>query len=186
MARMGFRANTGRIVGEIEAALARVEEGQARELEEAILSARAIFTTGEGRSGLVGRCFAMRLMHLGLESHVVGETVTPAIGPDDLLLAISRSGETTLTRERAALAARHGARVAAITGAPDSPLAAAAGLVLVIPGSAEDPQAATSAQFGGSLFEQCALLCLDAIVLDLQQRLGRTDAEMRARHATLE
>jgi len=34
---------------------------------------------GVGRSGLIGRAFAMRLMHLGFEVYVLGETITPAV-----------------------------------------------------------------------------------------------------------
>ena len=37
---------------------------------------------------------AMRLMHLGLTVHVVGETTAPAIRSNDLLLAASGSGTT--------------------------------------------------------------------------------------------
>lgn len=36
----------------------------------------------------------MRLMHLGLRSYVVGETSTPAIEIDDVLIFESGSGET--------------------------------------------------------------------------------------------
>jgi D-arabinose 5-phosphate isomerase GutQ len=46
--------------------------------------------------------------------------------------------------------------------------------------------AAQSAQFGGSLFEQAALLVCDSLTLILQQRLGQSHTDMRSRHATLE
>jgi len=44
-----------------------------------ILDAKRIYVTGAGRSGLIARAFAMRLLHLGFDVFVVGETVTPAI-----------------------------------------------------------------------------------------------------------
>ena len=49
---------------------------------------------GAGRSGLVAKAFAMRLMHLGFTAYVVGETITPAMRPKDLLVIFSGSGRT--------------------------------------------------------------------------------------------
>jgi 6-phospho-3-hexuloisomerase len=43
-----------------------------------------------------------------------------------------------------------------------------------------------SVQFGGSLFEQTALVVCDSLTLILQQRLGQSEADMESRHATLE
>ena len=53
-----------------------------------------IFVMGAGRSGLVAKAFAMRLMQLGLSVYVVGEITTPAVLPQDVVIAISGSGET--------------------------------------------------------------------------------------------
>ncbi|AEH06711.1 6-phospho-3-hexuloisomerase [Methanothermococcus okinawensis IH1] len=53
-----------------------------------------IFIYGVGRSGYVGMAFAMRLMHLGFNSHFIGEPTCPAIEDNDLLIVISGSGET--------------------------------------------------------------------------------------------
>ena len=174
------------ILTELTGVFVRVEEKKIAALEEAIASAGAVFVTGEGRSGLVARCFAMRLMHLGLRAYVVGGTVTPAARPGDLLLAVSGSGKTATTCSVARSAARAGARVAAITAGPRSPLANVAALVVVIPAAAAARGRSLSRQHGRSLFEQSALLLLDALVLELQRRLGRTDADMAARHSNLE
>ncbi|NLO77568.1 MAG: 6-phospho-3-hexuloisomerase, partial [Methanomicrobiales archaeon] len=43
-----------------------------------LVGAERIYVMGAGRSGLVAKGFAMRLMHLGMHSYVVGETITPA------------------------------------------------------------------------------------------------------------
>jgi 6-phospho-3-hexuloisomerase len=53
-----------------------------------------VFVMGAGRSGLVAKAFAMRLMQLGLSVYVVGEITTPAVLPQDVVIAISGSGET--------------------------------------------------------------------------------------------
>lgn len=182
MADTGFHAWVELILGEIQAVLPGIRADEVQALEDAILQARAVFVTGQGRSGLLGRCFAMRLMHLGRQAHVVGESVTPALRPGDLLVAISGSGETDTTVSRARAVVRVGGRVAAVTASPESALARVAGLRVVIPA----PPASGSAQYGRSLFEQCCFLMLEAVVLDLQHRLGCAADDMQARHATVE
>lgn len=185
MPHSGFQKACELVLAEITQVLPRLPAGQAEALEEALLQSPAVFVTGEGRSGMVGRCFAMRLMHLGLNAHVVGETVTPPLHAGDLLLAISGSGRTDTTVTRARAAAGLGGRVAALTAAEQSPLAEVSHLLLALPTSGLRP-AGESAQYGGSLFEQCSLIVLEAIALDLQRRLGRRPEEMDARHATIE
>jgi 6-phospho-3-hexuloisomerase len=167
------------ILEELRKAVASVPEEQVKALVALLRAAPAVFVTGEGRSGLIARCFAMRLVHLGMAAHVVGGTTTPALGTGDLLLAVSGSGETDLTRTVARLASQAGGKVAIVTGRGDSPLAAAADVAVVI-------RAERSAQYGRSLFEQSALIVLDAIAMQLQQEIERTSEQMDARHANLE
>jgi 6-phospho-3-hexuloisomerase len=167
------------ILEELRKAVGGVPGEQVRALVTLLRAAPAIFVTGEGRSGLIARCFAMRLVQLGMAAHVVGGTTTPALDPGDLLLAVSGSGETDLTRMVAQLASQEGGKVAILTGRGNSPLAAAADLAVVV-------DAEGSAQYGRSLFEQSALIVLDAIAMQLQQEIERTSEEMDARHANLE
>lgn len=137
------------------------------------------FFTGQGRSGLVAQMAAMRFMHLGLAVHVVGEATAPAIGPGDTLVVFSKSGSTMVSLSFAGVATREGAEVVAVTGAPASALAEVAGLVLPIAG-------AESGQFGGSLFEQVALLTCDAVALELAKREDDSYTQMARRHANLQ
>ena len=53
-----------------------------------------MFCAGAGRSGFQVKGFAMRLMHMGISSYVVGETCTPNIKEGGLLVICSGSGET--------------------------------------------------------------------------------------------
>ena len=82
------------IIQNIHQAEEFLTEDSINEFMEIILSSNNIFVTGAGRSGLAAKAFAMRLMHLGLISYVVGETISPAIYEGDCILAISGSGET--------------------------------------------------------------------------------------------
>ena len=61
-----------------------LNEDRLKEMVQLIKNAKNIFILGVGHSGLVGRAFAMRLMHLGFRSYVVGETTTPGLLPGDL------------------------------------------------------------------------------------------------------
>lgn len=54
-----------------------------------------IYIFGIGRSGFVGKSFAMRLMHLGYNCYFIGESTCPAVNSNDLLIVISGSGETS-------------------------------------------------------------------------------------------
>mgnify|MGYP003212877753 CR=1 FL=1 len=66
-----------------------LDEDAINEFEEIIMNSKNVFVTGAGRSGLAAKAFAMRLMHLGISSYVVGETISPAIYDDDCIIAIS-------------------------------------------------------------------------------------------------
>ncbi|MBN1459874.1 MAG: SIS domain-containing protein [Armatimonadetes bacterium] len=171
------------ILREIDAVMRRIRADEADELCHLVRTSQSVFVTGEGRSGLIARCFAMRLMHLGLSAHVVGGTTTPACRKGDLLVAISGSGRTELTLAVAELATEANVRVAVVTSHRDSPLASRADLVLGIPAAREELD---SKQYGRSLFEQCALLALDGIAAELQSQLNLSGGDMSARHANLE
>ena len=137
------------------------------------------FFTGQGRSGLVGRMAAMRFMHLGHTTHVVGDASAPAVGQGDHVVALSNSGGTAVTLHLARLATQHGTDLLAVCSRPDSELARLATATLVVP-------VTTSTQFGGSLFEQCALILLDSLILQLTADDADSYRRMAARHANLE
>ncbi|MEM4576153.1 MAG: 6-phospho-3-hexuloisomerase [Candidatus Nezhaarchaeales archaeon] len=158
---------------------------------------KIILIVGAGRSGLVGRAFAMRLMHLGFRTYVVGETITPAIGPNDVLVAISGSGSTGIVVTAAEAAKKVGAKVIAITSFRDSPLAKLADHVVVLPGrtkTAVEQDYFSRQILGiheplaplGTLFEIGTAVFLDSVVAELMYRLGKSEIEMKFRHAVIE
>jgi 6-phospho-3-hexuloisomerase len=158
---------------------------------------RKILIIGTGRSGLVGRSFAMRLMHLGYDVHVLGETITPAIGKNDIVVAISGSGATVLPVTSARIAKKVGALIIAITSRPKSPLGKLADQVVYVKAKSK---AAKQKDFFlrqlvgeheslaplGTMFEISATIFLDSLIVELMRQLGKTEGELRARHATLE
>lgn len=152
-----------------------------------LADADRVFVVGAGRSGLALRMTAMRLMHLGLEVHVVGDVTTPAIAAGDVLLTASGSGTTGAIVRAAESAAEAGARIAAITTAADSPLADLATAVVVVPAADKlDRSGTASAQYAGGLFEQLVVVLGDALFHTLWKRSGASADELWPRHANLE
>jgi 6-phospho-3-hexuloisomerase len=166
------------VLDEVRRTLTAVDPNAVGALLTAVGAARAVYFDARGRSGLVARALAMRWMHLGLDVHVAGETVTPAIGPDDLLVCLSASGRTGGPLANARVARSQGARVGVLTGAPDSPLAAAADLVVAVP-------RVGSVQHAGSLFEQTCLVLGDAMCGTFQQAAAVPRVALDQRHANL-
>jgi 6-phospho-3-hexuloisomerase len=138
------------------------------------------FVAGAGRSGLVARSFAMRLMHAGLPAFVPGETATPAAGSGDLLVAVSCTGTTGYTAYLARRARELGAKVVVLTSEIDSPLAREASEVILVPAKGDD------IVVRAAVFEHSASLCLDAVFNILVDRLELDPDSLRQRHANLE
>ncbi|MBT2512346.1 6-phospho-3-hexuloisomerase [Arthrobacter sp. ISL-30] len=175
------------IQDEIQRTGAGVDPAQVAALAAELKAADRIFVTGAGRSGLVLKMAAMRLMHLGLTVHVVGETTAPAIRTGDLLLAASGSGTTPSVVKAAETAASQGARVAAYSTNTTSPLAAVADVVAVIPAARKtDHGSAVSRQYSGSLFEQVLFLATEAVFQSLWDEDAAAPEELWLRHANLE
>jgi len=176
------------VAQEIARVVGEVDPAEVGALVEALVRPRQVFVTGQGRSGLVARAFAMRLAQAGLRAYVAGDPTTGPIGAGDLLVVASGSGETASSVTAACTAQGAGAQVALLTIRADSSIGEMADLVVRIP--APSPKAGPtgwhSAQPLGSLFEQALLAVLDAAVLALMDRLGETPDSMFARHANLE
>ncbi len=177
------------IIKELDRTLCQVSDGMAEKLTDLILESRRIFVAGAGRSGFMGRAFAMRLMHMGFESYVVGETVTPNIQEGDLLVICSGSGETGSLVAAANKAGKIGAGLALVTIFPDSSMGRLADVVVKIPAPTPKVEADSgfkSIQPMGSLFEQSLLLFLDTVILRLMERQGKDSDTMFTKHANLE
>ncbi|GLY06624.1 6-phospho-3-hexuloisomerase [Actinoplanes sp. NBRC 101535] len=178
------------VADEVEDLASRVSAGDGAALAtvaDLIAGAGRMFTHGAGRSGLALRMTAMRLMHLGIETHVVGETTTPAIRSGDVLLLASGSGTTPSVVRAAETAGRAGATVIAVTAAAGSPLARLAAATVLLPAATKtDRSAIASAQYAGSLFEQGLVLLGDALFHTLWQHSGRSADDLWPTHANLE
>ena len=186
---MHFSEGKKAVLEEIRLTLDRVDPEAVDRMVRFLMEARTVFVAGAGRSGLMLRSFAMRLAHLGLPVQVAGDVTTRGVGPGDVLLVASGSGETRGILAIAQSAVESGGKVGVITVFPESPLARLAECVAVIPAPTpkslrENPD--TSIQPMGSLFEQSLLMTLDVMAMMLMERLGRTSEQMFKLHANLE
>lgn len=172
---------------EIEATVRGVKPQQVIELAAQLRAAPRVFVAGAGRSGLALRMAAMRLMHLGLAVHVAGDATTPAIADGDLLLVASGSGTTAGVVQSVRTAQRVGARIAAITTDPSSPIGSAAHVLVEVPAAGKtDHGSSITRQYSGSLFEQALFLITELVFHTLWNADDATAQQLWQRHANLE
>jgi len=165
---------------EIADLLARIDPQAFQRVIEAFEpQGRRWFFSGQGRSGLSAQMAAMRFMHIGHEVHFLGEVTAPSVRAGDGLLIISGSGQTPVSVGFAEIARSEGAQVILLTHKPESKLAGIADIVLPVP-------VQETAQFGGSLFEQCCLILLDSVILDLTARIPDAHSLMWHRHTNMQ
>lgn len=174
---------------ELAETLQKVDEEQIGQLLHAILKAKKIYVSGAGRSLLMMRGIAMRLMHLGFESYVVGDTTTPAFEKDDLLIIGSGSGETSGAINIVNKAKKLGGTIAVLTIKKESSLGRLADILVEIPGftpkvSYENMKRTVLPS--GSLFEQCLLVLGDSLVIPLAKEKNIVLEGEFSRHANLE
>ena len=178
----------GTILEENRCLLRSLSDKAAEDLIHKIKRAGSVFCFAQGRSGFVLRCFCMRLMHLGYQVYFCGETITPAIVRDDLLIVLSGSGETPATLAAVSSAKEHHAVTYGILGNLESSIAALVDMSIHLPGTTKlcrdhEPH---SSQMAGSLFEQAAFLFLEAVILKLYQESDRDVGPISPRHAVIE
>ena len=158
-----------------------------------------VFVYGAGRSGLVGKAFAMRLMHLSINVFVIGETVYPAIKENDVLFVISGSGETSAIVNACKSAKEKKAKIIALTSNLNSTIGKLADLVLEVQGrtklavgTGKDYEQKQIIGFHqplsplGTLFEDTCQVLLDGIIVGLMQEMGKSEKELKERHANIE
>ena len=169
------------ILTEVGASLERSGLNQDK-LVELLSQHERIFLAGAGRSGLVARFFAMRLMHLGKEVNIVGDTTATAIASGDLLVVISRSGSSAALAEICRKASTiPGTVLVAVTSEPNSKVGRCCHMASIV-----DAPPASMVMPLGTGFELTALIHLEAVIAALAARNGVTQEVMQDRHANLE
>ena len=169
------------VLAEIRTVFAAMPVGTMDTLTTELLGAGRIFVYGVGRNGLVLQAFAMRLMHLGLDGHFVGQLNAPPAAPGDIVLVAMALGSLPTADAVLASAKAAGARTLVITARPDR---AVADVVLTLPAQTmADPM--TSLLPLGSPFELSLAVLCDLAVVALMRCLGHANADLARRHTNL-
>jgi len=167
-----------------------LEAGAAAEVDKLcgeLLKAGRIACYGVGREGLMMRALCMRLMHLGLDAHMVGDMTTPPLGKGDLLVVSAGPGYFSTVRALLGVAREAGSRITAVTAQPRGEVPSAADTVVHLRAQTmADDKGGQSVLPMGSLYEAAMLIFFDIVSIVLRQRIGQTMEEMRGRHTNLE
>ena len=191
------RLITRYLLKHIERIIDEIDTFEADVFIDEIAKSKRIFTYGAGRSGLVAKAFAMRLMHLGKTVYIIGDIITPAITKEDCLVLISGSGETLSVINTAKVAKQIGSKILSITSYRNSTLAKLSDHVVIIKGRTKlDGETdyfirQITGEYKslaplGTLFELATMIFLDAVIARLMDILKVTEEDMRSRHATIE
>ena len=196
-----LKAAADEILDGARKAIDELDLEQVEKMIQMILDAqnKKIFVVGMGRSGFVGRAFALRLMNLGFNVYFLGETITPAAEKDDLVIAISGTGMTKLVLSATTVAKEIGTRIVAITSYQDSPLGQIADLLVLIKGRTRmgwprEEDYLSRQIMGereplsplGSIFENNSMVFLDGLIVELMYRMKKNENDLKMRHATIE
>ncbi len=180
-----------------------LDQDQMAAFFQEMLSAKRVYVAGAGRSGFIAKAFGLRLMHLGLDVYIVGETITPAFRSGYTLVVFSGSGETHSMVSICGTAKELGGRVCLITASQDSKMSRMADCVVNLgdltgyyrkdKNSFEIRQltgkyrSVTSAFAPlGTLFETLALIFSDAVISALMEEKKAEIDQMRARITNVE
>jgi 6-phospho-3-hexuloisomerase len=180
-----------------------LDPGQISAFFQMVVSAKRVYVAGAGRSGFIAKAFGLRLLHLGYDVYVVGETITPALRAGDTMVVFSGSGETHSMVSIAGMVKDLGGTVGLITASSDSKISKIADCIVNLGdltgyyrkyGSPFEVRQLTgeyrsvSTAFAplGTLFETLALVFSDAVISelivvrkseisDMQRRLANTE-----------
>jgi len=164
-----------------------------------LLDAKRVYVIGAGRSGLVAKAFAMRLMHLGLHAYVVGETITPALNRGDVMVIFSGSGRTKTVADLAETARDIGGRICLITSNADSRIGKIADCIVIIEHH-RDKVSDDAEEFEirqmmgehksfaplGTLFETASMVFADAVISRMMEIKQVDESALKNRHTNIE
>lgn len=178
------------VINELTKKMNAIDMNSLEEIVPLLLNTKNIFVAGVGRSGLIAKCFAMRLTQLDLHVSVVGEVTSKAIEKEDILILSSNSGKTEALLPLAKKATESGAKIILFTSNINSILASLSHTIILIPTKKDKLSTSSDLNSGfqpmGTLFEQCLLLTLDIFIMLLMEGSGLDEHFIQKHHANLE
>jgi len=169
--------------GALERMASELGDPFARAVEAVFIARGRVVCTGMGKSGHVARKIAATLASTGQSALFVHPAEAShgdlgMIGPGDVVLALSKSGEGRELADIVAYAKRFGIPLLAMTAAPSSALGRAADIVLQLP-DAEEATAEINAPTTSTTLQ---LALGDALAVALLERRGFTASDFHVFH----
>lgn len=163
-----------------------VDEFQVEQYLNLLSEAKCIQVFGMGRMKCSVRGFTMRLMHMGLNAHVVYDTTCPEIKDGDLL--VIHGACTSVGYLVAQMAKKRGAKVVSITADPNNRISQLSDLVVELKGQIHGGREyeIPSIQPMAALFEQSVFIFSDIIIQLLMQKMNISIESMKSRHTNLD
>ena len=125
-------------------------------LENALNDNKVIVGIGAGRMGYSLRSHIMRLSHIGYDAYFIGDTTTPRIDSNSIVIFNSSSGETPTNILYAQQASKAGSFIITVTSNKESTIANLSDLVVKTP-------SLESHQLMKTIYEQYSLILFDYV-----------------------
>jgi 6-phospho-3-hexuloisomerase len=177
---MNFSDVFPKMIENIKEVLLKVDDKTIDISVDILKDSSTIFVYGAGRSGIVARSFAMRLVQLGLKTYIIGESVTPIVKENDAVVIVSNKGESFSSVQVGNIVRRVGAKLIVFTSNPNSKLAHISSVKVTVPSVIQDKNMPL-----GTLFEASCYILFDAMISILMNKLNESEESMRARHAIM-
>ena len=180
---------TAQILKELCETLPAIDDGEFSAFVEALtIPERRVLLMGVGRVMISLKAWIKRMKHLDIDINYVSSETEMPVAPGDLVVIASSSGESKLPLAIAHIAKELGATVAYIGCTPGSTVGQLADLRVILLGRTKFAAANEypSRQPMSTLFEQQLFLLGDVIALEIMNRRGWTEADIKHRHANLE
>ncbi|MHA1595030.1 MAG: SIS domain-containing protein [Candidatus Baldrarchaeia archaeon] len=179
------------LLKEVRKNIDRIDEKTINKIVDVIRNADRVIVVGVGRSFVVARDFAIRLVQLGINVSLAGEEVSdvylPIRGERDVVFAISGSGETEEVIDVCSIAHERGATVIAVTSYPDSTLGKLADYIVEVKGRVKPRASPPMKEFPdymsgepidtislrGALFEVSAMVILEGLAAEIAARVRK-------------
>lgn len=169
------------ILQELEEKMDKIDCSALDQAADMLVEANRVYAYGCGRSGFSMQAFAMRMMHLGKESHFVHDTCVPPIKPGDALFVASGSGNTESTAAVVKEAIQNKASVILISSAEKSVIQEMADLLIYIP-----LDEFNSVQYQSNCYDETQFILQDIIIYKARKQLGLTREAMDQNHTNIE
>ncbi len=185
---MNLKKDAAQALAEVGEVLNRALPDEIHVMAAPIQNAKRIALYGVGREGLMMKSLAMRLFHLGLDAHVVGDMTTPPLGTGDLLIVSAGPGQFSTVTALVGVAQEADATTLCVTAELSGKVPTIVDHVVHLPAQtmANDQDGARSVLPMGSLFEAAQFMFFEMLILHLRADMGLSPEDMRANHTNLE